>query len=73
MANDMGQNRSKDDLNQIHEDTQREARVQPGPGNTTNESDMKAAEGLSADPQVAENYEKALDIGANQQGEGRIA
>ncbi|HEX2173228.1 MAG TPA: hypothetical protein VHL09_12375 [Dehalococcoidia bacterium] len=65
-------NPSKENLDQIHHDTQRDAQVEPGPGRTTNESDMKAAEGLQSDPKVASEYEQALDRGATQEGEGRV-
>jgi len=65
-------NPSKENLEQIRRDTEREARVEPGPGHTINEADMQRAEGLEADPKVAENYEEALETGANQEGEGRI-
>ena len=72
---DEARNPSKENLAQIRRDTAREAHVQPGPGQTTNEADMQRAEGLEADPkvpEVAENYEVALETGANQEGEGRI-
>ena len=63
---------SKENLEQIHRDTERDARVEPGPGKTTNEADMQRAEGLQADPKVAENYEEALEEGASLEGEGRV-
>jgi len=40
-----------------------------GPADT---DDMAAAEGLTASPETAKNYEEALERGANQQGEGRV-
>lgn len=72
MAKQDSGNRSKQDLDQIRRDTETDARVEPGPGNTTNEADIKAAEGLQTDSKVARNYEQALDTGANQEGEGRV-
>lgn len=73
MAKDKFGNRAKEDREQIRRDTEREAQVQPGPGTTTNEEDMRHAEGLSADPRVAEKERQSIETGKQQKGEGRIA
>ena len=62
---------AKENLEQIHRDTERDARVEPGPGKTTNEADMQRAEGLQADPKVAENYVEGLEEGTSLKDEGR--
>jgi len=72
MANEKVTNRSKEELEQIHRDTEREAKVQPGPGATTNEEDMRRAEGLKADPKVASQEKASIEKGVRQKGEGRI-
>jgi hypothetical protein len=41
-------------------------------GGPQDSSDMKAAEGLTADGKVSEEYAEALERGKNQQGEGRV-
>jgi hypothetical protein len=41
----------------------------PGP---IDDDDMRAADGLTAPPEVAESYRQATERGANAQGEGRI-
>ena len=41
----------------------------PGP---IDEEAMAAADGLSVDPEVRENYQEAVERGANLEGEGRI-
>lgn len=41
-------------------------------GGPVDEEDMAAADELSADPEVAENYEEMIEKGAATRGEGRL-
>jgi hypothetical protein len=41
-------------------------------GGPVDEQDMAAADGLTADPQVARDYGDMLERGAAQRGEGRV-
>ena len=41
-------------------------------GGPVDERDMAAADGLTADPQVARDYGDMLERGAAQRGEGRV-
>jgi hypothetical protein len=50
------------------EDAQRHA----GPDRPPTPDEEARAEGLRPDPEVAEEYEEAIERGARQKGEGRI-
>jgi len=52
---------------------EKDARVQPGADTDSDAADAdRAPTHDDLDPDVAENYEEAIERGANQRGEGRL-
>jgi hypothetical protein len=68
----MGDNDDVRDAEKVDHEAAEGGAVPGRDGGPEDADDMKAAEGLTASPETAKNYEEALERGANQQGEGKV-